>query len=992
MNRVPGAPAFVFVVLAVVFGARTAVSESADEIAFFESRVRPILAEQCYKCHSAQAKKLKGGLRLDSREGVLKGGDTGPAIVPRDPDKSLLIQAVRRVDKDLAMPPDDPLPAKDVETLTVWVKMGAPWPAGAPTPAGIAANDPRNHWAFRPVKKPVVPSAQSSVLSAQSENARGATTEHSALSTEHSVPASPIDVLAFQKLREHNLTPSPPADRRTLIRRATFDLTGLPPTADEIDAFEKDNSPDAFAKVVDRLLASPRYGERWGRYWLDVARYADHKGYLAGGEERRYPFAYTYRDWVIRAFNADMPYDRFLINQIAADQVVTGEDKHDLAAMGFLTVGRRFLNNTNDIIDDRLDVIFRGAQGLTIGCARCHNHKFDPIPTADYYSLYGVFASSQEPKELPLLGPPPQTPEYQAWEKEALVRQKAVDDFTAANPDWRKNRKLADEYRKLDKKVQEWHIEPNAPPRGMVMEDKPKPVQPQIFLRGNPANRGETVPRQFLKILSGDDRKPFAKGSGRLELAQAIASRDNPLTARVFVNRVWVHHFGKPLVRTPSDFGVRTEPPVNPELLDFLAAQFMDDGWSVKKLHRFIMLSAAYQQSSDDNASNRAIDPENQFLWRFNRQRLDFEALRDSMLAVAGQLDVTMGGPSVPLFGPEAESGAGLTVKAVDKQKAASQFSRRRSVYAFIDRQNLPGIFRTFDFASPDAHSPQRFTTTVPQQALFMMNSPFVIEQARSLTKRAGSGSREDEQIQKMYSAVYGRAATPEEIEAGANFLHAAQRPEAPATPVWQYGYGDFDSAARRVNFTPLTFIAERSAWQVAKQFPDPKLGYISLTKTGGHPGRDAQHGVIRRWTAPRDGDFAIDGTLVHPNQNGDGVRGRIVSSRHGELGSWVAKYNQAATHIARIAVQRGDTIDFIVDCRENDTSDGFSWTPIVHALTAPAAASAGASDSNPDRNSMEWSASSEFSGPARETPKALTPWEKYAQVLLAANEFVFVD
>ncbi len=953
-------------VLVVIAGTRLSFSESPDE--FFEKNVRPVLVDQCYKCHSADAKKLKGGLRVDARELLLKGGETGPAMVPGDPDKSLLVKAIHRVDEDSAMPPKDALPQKDVDALTAWVKMGAPWPVGD-KPATTASDEAaKKHWAFQSVKMPAVP-AISELLNQWVKN--------------------PIDAFVAKTFAGKKLQPSPDADKQTLIRRVTFDLTGLPPDARDVSAFLADPSPDAYEKIVDKLLASPQYGERWARHWLDVARYADHKGYLAGGEERRYPFAYSYRDWVIDAFNQDKPYDQFLIDQIAADQVATGDDKRDLAAMGFLTVGRRFLNSQPEIIDDRIDVICRGTMGLTVACARCHNHKFDPIPTADYYSLYGVLASSEEPKDLPLLGAPPQTPEYEAWEKELSARQKVVDDYKAANPET--NRKTGDEIHKLEGKVQAWHMDANAPPRGMVMVDKPQPVKPHIFLRGNQANHGPEVPRQFLKILSGDDRKPFTKGSGRLELAQAIANKNNPLTARVFVNRVWLHHFGKPLVRTPSDFGVRTEPPANPELLDFLAAKFMDDGWSVKKLHRLIVLSRTYRQSTSDNSANRVIDPDNQFVWRQNLQRLDFEETRDAMLAAGGQLDPKMGGPAVPLFGSEVEV-KGENVKPVDKS-AIVPFSHRRTVYGFIDRQNLPGVFRTFDFASPDAHSPQRFTTTVPQQALFMLNSPFILELARQVVARpeVATARSDADRINMLYRVILQRAPQPGEVELARQFLAKSQAGETPPQPTWDYGWGDFDEATKRVKFTALRYFGERKSWQVAKDLPEAELGYISLHKTGGHPGRDAQHAVIRRWTAPRDGEFAIVGTLVHPAQVGDGVRGRIVLSSAGvasELGSWIAKYNQTETRIERVVLKCGDTLDFLVDCREGDNSDGFGWAPIIRALK-PAA--------NTDTqivsiNGMEWSAANEFTGPAVPPAKPLTPWEKYAQALLAANEFVFVE
>jgi hypothetical protein len=1062
------------------------------------------------------------GLRLDTRAGVLKGSDKGPVLLPGDPQKSALVQAIH-YDGKVKMPPKGKLPAPVIEALTAWIQMGAPWPERAPGTGHRAGGRPidpgTGHWAFQPVKPQPVPKVKNAAW-----------------------PVSEIDRFVLAKLEAKRIAPAKPADRRTLIRRATFDLTGLPPTADEVAAFVSDRSPNAFEKVVDRLLGSPRYGERWGRYWLDVARYADSKGYVFN-EERRYPYAYTYRDWVVRAFNEDLPYDQFLIQQIAADQATTGDDKRSLAAMGFLTLGRRFLNNTPDIIDDRIDVVTRGTMGLTVACARCHDHKFDPIPTNDYYSLYGVFASSREPDDLPLISAPTRNAAYLAYEKELKEREKAVDDFVrpkhaelvaglrarvgdylllehaargltdrrqiqelarsrelsgfalrrwrdfldetrkvqsavfapwhafaalpekefaaqakdlaarvAANADpkakvnplvaqlfagdppsslaqvaqrygelfaridtaWKEaleahakkvaageqaeeprslpdpdqeqlrlvlyaegtptnvplenaqqlgDRAFRNKVQELRRKVDELKVtSPAAPPRAMVLVDAPTPVKPRVFVRGNANNPGEEVPRQFLQVLSGEKRRPFEKGSGRLELARAIASPENPLTARVMVNRVWTHHFGYGLVRTPGDFGTRGEPPTHPELLDWLASRFVADGWSVKKLHRRIMLSRVYQQSSDDNAKFARLDPENRLLWRMNRRRLDFEATRDSLLAVAGALDPTLGGPAVEI--------------------TTAPFSRRRTIYGYIDRQNLPGLFRNFDFASPDSTSPQRYQTTVPQQALFLLNSPFAVEQARRLAARASAG-----QVQSLYRLAYGRSATPEEVQLGGRFLQSAlpapPRP-APEPSVWRYGYGEVDAATGRVkSFQPLRWNGE--IYQGGEAFPDRMFGRLRLTATGGHAGNDRQHAAIRRWVAPRDGVVTISGTINHPNDEGDGIEARILSSRSGQLGNWTLQDREAETKIERVEVRAGDTIDFVVDCRANPESDSFRWAPVVKMIEDARSTSGSTA-------TREWNANTGFDGPPGAAPQPLTAWEKYAQVLLMANEFVFVD
>jgi mono/diheme cytochrome c family protein len=729
---------------------------SPQHVEFFETKVRPILAEHCFKCHGPE--KHKGDLRLDSREAMLKGNESGGVIVPGQPEKSRLVEAVRH-EGDIKMPPapGDKLPAEAIENLVAWIKLGAPWPKSASVAnEALSERSSKKHWAFTPVRTPAMPAVR------QQERVQ-----------------TPVDAFVLVELEKRGLTLAQPADRRTLIRRVTFDLTGLPPTAEEIEAFEADLAPDAFGKVVDRLLTSPHYGERWARYWLDVARYADTKGYVFT-EERRFAYAYTYRDYVIKAFNDDLPYDRFVMEQLAADRLFAEAkadgkepDVKSLAAMGFLTLGRRFLNNQQDIIDDRIDVTARGLLGLTVGCARCHDHKFDPIPTKDYYSLYGVFNSSQEPKELPLIGAVEQSKEYAVFEAELKVREKAVAEYQETNKAElaANNRKFRDELKALQKKVDGWKASsPGAPARAMVLEDLAKPREPHVFVRGNPGNAGPKVPRQFLAVLSSEKRLPFRQGSGRLELAQAIASRDNPLTARVLVNRVWLHLFGRGLVTTPSDFGLRSDPPSHPELLDFLAARFMEQGWSIKKLHKLILLSSAYQQSSTAEPDAVTSDPENRLLSHMSRRRLDFEAMRDSLLFVAGRLDQKMGGPPVEMFDDAGKS-------------------NRRAIYGFIDRQNLPGLLRNFDFANPDSSSPQRIQTTVPQQGLFLLNSPFAIEQARNVAVRAEelAGEGRGAKIVSIYRLILGRSPTEVEIALGEHFLDVGGTPaNANGLTVWQ--------------------------------------------------------------------------------------------------------------------------------------------------------------------------------------------------------------
>jgi hypothetical protein len=701
-----------------------------------------------------------------------------------------------------------------------------------------------------------------------------------------------IDQLVRAKLASRSLKPAQPAEPRILVRRLFFDLIGLPPSFAESEKWTRDWSPAKFPQLVEHLLASPHYGERWGRHWLDVARYADTMGHMGGGTENRYPFAYTYRDWVIQALNEDLPYDEFLKRQIAADLMIAKglARTNDLAALGFLTVGSRFSGKNDIVLDDRIDVVTRGTLGLTVSCARCHDHMFDPIPTADYYSLYGVFANSTEPDELPVLPGDRRDPKAAAaFDLEFAKRQGEVDKFLtdhhnalrsaekiaaylklvvdttgferskalseagkrdlflrvaqrweaglkvakesrlavfipwhaaaplfhqnedakalealsaaladtntnplvakalrdgapktlddlcriygvvlaesdADNPHTDKareelrqilrhpagptgfeveqtrhylNRANSDRYRKLVAKVDRLIVEsPGAPARAMIVQDVSKPGASYIFKRGDPRNRGEKVPRQFLGILE-PDRKPFTPtGSGRLELAERISTPNNPLTARVIANRVWLHHFGEPLVATPSDFGLQAPKPVQLDVLDWLASYLIQNNWSLKQLHRVILHSATWQQSAIAAPSNGDRDPANAFLTRAERRRMGYESTRDALLSVTGELDTRFGGRPDPLEGTKA--------------------TKRRAVYGFIDRYDVAPMLRTFDFADPNLHAPQRPETTVPQQALFFMNSPFVEDRARELVRQI-SAAAPAERVRQLYQRIYAR-------------------------------------------------------------------------------------------------------------------------------------------------------------------------------------------------------------------------------------------
>jgi len=725
------------------------------QLDFFEAKIRPVLADSCYKCHSTLAEKVKGGLLLDSREALLKGGDSGLVLVPGDPESSLLIKAVRYTDPDLQMPKDKKLPDDQIADLVAWVKMGAPDPRSATADQRKWTDNKTNHWAWQPVRRVAIPEV-----------------------SDTNWCQTPVDHFILAKLDEQGLKPSPPADKRTLIRRASFDLIGLPPTPAEVEDFVNDDSPDAFARVVDRLLASPHYGERWGRHWLDVARYSDTKGQpRRNNEDNANPFAWTYRDYVIRSFNENKPYNIFVMEQIAADRLYMlpnwNHNPTNLAALGFLTVGDHFMGMQNDILNDRIDAVSKGFLALTVTCARCHDHKFDPIPQKDYYSLRGIFDSSIEPKIEPVITTIHQTPEYFAYyrEREQLARDE--ETIEASLPALRKTRdqegikKAQKDLRDTEHAISQLEMTNlAAPPRAMVLEDPVRGHDSPVFIRGEAGNRGEVVPRRFLQLLSGPVRPVYTNGSGRLELALAITSRNNPLTARVMINRIWQHHFGDGFVPTPDDFGMMSEPPSHPELLDYLAMNFMTNGWNIKKIHRLIMLSSVYQESSAYNPRYAQIDPGNRLLWRANIRRLEFEPLRDSLLAIGGTLDTNLYGRPVDL--------------------RQNPNSTRRTIYDYVDRANIADVLVNFDFATPDMVTGIRHVTTVPQQALFLMNSPIVIDLARRLVAMPDfvDQASDEERLNFLYQRIYQRPPSEEETGLGLEFVNQTPlRDAASAAP-----------------------------------------------------------------------------------------------------------------------------------------------------------------------------------------------------------------
>ena len=882
----------------------------------FETKIRPLLAANCFACHSESA---AAGLRVDSREALVRGGETGPAIVPGKPEESALIKAIQHADGFPRMPRGRAkMPQADIDLLTEWVRAGAMWPAAANAmPVPVASHDRtvtaehRAYWAYQPLAAHAAPAVQNAAW-----------------------PKNDIDRFVLARLEREGLKPVRPADKLTLLRRATLDLTGLPPTAEEVDAFLADESPDAFAKVIDRLLASPRYGEAWARMWLDVARYGedDYRSLDPKGRGYApYPNAYLYRDWVIRAFNEDLPYDQFVAAQLAADQLEGPSRLRHLPALGFLGLGPWYYDNgaveitRADERNDRVDAVSRGFLGLTVACARCHDHKYDPIPTKDYYALAGVFLNT-EYHEYPL-APQAVAEEYKTEQKQLRRKQELLGEFVSTESRqlaealafqtakymqaaWqvkgepKRDRQQVIEREKLDYELfdrwlafldkppvfypflKDWqamiakggtakesaqlatnfqtlllgliieqrevkkendiiraralptakpkelanlphefktnddfcpgcglelrsmttertalyndvfrmNLEPDAapgkPPRpgllqftgwpleqrlgperrelmaalGKEVESLEKALEKkmtyvhgvrdvaqvtdlQVHLRGSPTRLGDTVPRGFLTVLSANDRKPFTTGSGRLDLAKTIV--EQPIAIRVIVNRIWKEHFGTGLVNTPSNFGINGERPSHPELLDHLAQRFLGNGMSIKALHREIMLSATYQLSAEHDAAAFAKDGGNRLYWRASRRRMSAEQIRDSVLYVGGALDLRVGGPSVTL----------------------TPLNDRRTVYGRVSRYKLDEFLQLFDFPSPSQTAEQRFTTNVPLQRLFFMNSEFMQQHAERLAEKVAEEADDTARIKKVYRLIFGRAPTDAEVTAGREFL-----------------------------------------------------------------------------------------------------------------------------------------------------------------------------------------------------------------------------
>jgi hypothetical protein len=679
-------------------GSGRTAEPDANGIELFESKIRPVLVKNCYECHSAKSTKLRGGLLLDNRADLLKGGDSGPAVVPGKPSESLLLKSLYHNSK-LKMPPKNPLPASVVADFEKWIALGAPDPrAGAAGYKRLSLEEAKNFWSFTPVTAPATPSV-----------------------VEDSWPRNAVDRFILAKIEAKGLKPVADADRLSLIRRLSFDLIGLPPALEDVEAFARDSDPQAVEKVVDKLLASPRFGERWGRYWLDLARYAESNG---NADNLPFPEAWRYRDYVIKSLNEDKPYDRFIQEQIAGDLLTAteGQAKDDLLiATGFLalTSKPRAQNNPDykyDLIADQIDVTARSVLALSVMCARCHDHKFDPIATTEYYSLAGVFDSSTM-----LFG-------------------------NSARPGGGKNAVQGALH--------------SLPGGGQAMGVKEGTARDcKVCIGGDSTRLGETVARGgALKVAFGLPSPSVKSGSGRLELAEWLTSRDNPLTARVAVNRIWLHLFGAGIVGSADNFGFLGERPSHPELLDHLSARFMEDGWSVKKMIRYLVLSRTYQLSHAHDATAYRMDPDNVLHWRMRQRRLDAEAFRDAVLSVSGQLLLT----------PPTGSNATVATNRGRVGAGAAREVKCRSVYLGIVRgAPLPESLSLFDVANPNVVIAQREETTVPVQALYLLNSPFILEQAKATAQRILDAKDLDDagRINLAYRLMFARPATQTETE-----------------------------------------------------------------------------------------------------------------------------------------------------------------------------------------------------------------------------------
>ncbi|WZO97839.1 PSD1 and planctomycete cytochrome C domain-containing protein [Isosphaeraceae bacterium EP7] len=947
---------------------------TAGETPVFERDVRPIFKAYCLDCHGGTGKP-KGKLDLRLKRLAERGGRTGAGLVAGQPDDSLLLMRMQ----DGEMPPGEKkVPPEQIAIIERWIAAGAVTsrvePENLPPGIDITPED-RAFWAFQPISKPVPPEAK------PEDRVR-----------------TPIDAFLVAKLKEKGLAFSPEADRLTLIRRASADLTGLVPSQESIDAYLADTSPDAYERMIDALLESPRYGERWARHWLDVAGYADSDG--NGGEDTPRPYAYKYRDYVIRSLNADKPLDRFIIEQMAGDELVprpwtnlAPDQAETLAATGYLRTAVDATTTgspdeplaSNQVVADTLKIVSSSLLGLTVGCAQCHDHRYDPIPQSDYFRLRAVFEPALDPnhwrrpgqrlvslyhdadrarsaaieaeavamdavvnakvvkflaaafdKHLTTFPEAQRAALKAAYEAPADKRTEEQKALLAANPSanisegvlYQYNQPAADELKKDREKVAAKRAEKTPEDFVSVVDEVPGVVpETKLFHRGDHRQPLQTIEPGDLTIAAEEGKRfdvppkdPSLPTSGRrLAYARHLMNGTHPLVNRVLANRIWFHHFERGLVDSPGDFGVLGRRPSHPELLDWLAGELPNRGWSLKAIHRLIMTSTAYRQTSRRNPAQDAVDQDNILYGRAPLRRLDAESMRDRILAVSGQLDLTQFGPPVAV----SEDIGGQVMPAGD--------SARRSIYLQSLRTKPVSFLAAFDAPIMAVNCDRRTPSTSSMQSLMLMNSDFILKRAGMLARRLA------------VETPVGYAA-----ELTASRSGQITRPAS----AWQYGHGPFDEASQRITgFTPMAHWSG-TAWQGGASLPDAEAGWSMLTSGGGHAGNDAQHATIRRWVAPAAGFVAVSGKLKHGGATGDGVRARVVSSRAGLLGTWRATRGEAATDVPRIEVQAGDTIDFAVDCVEGHDCDTFEWAPKV-TLSQSSGDPAGV-----------WDASADFQGP----------------------------
>jgi Protein of unknown function (DUF1549)/Protein of unknown function (DUF1553)/Planctomycete cytochrome C len=726
---------------------------TAAQNQYFETKVRPLLINRCYGCHADSA---SGGLRLDSRNTALKGGKDGVVIVAGHPEQSLLVSAIHYQNPKLKMPPSSPMNSEEVGILEQWIHDGAPWPETSETEAGIRDS---SWWAFQKPKPQPVPSILSNGIPKTWTPETWASTN--------------IDRFVLAQLNEKHLQPVADADKRTLIRRVTYDLTGLPPTPQETAAFLADHDKDAYARVVDRLLASPAYGERWGRIWLDVVRYSDTSG---NGPDYPTPEAYKYRNYVIDAFNHDLPYDEFIREQIAGDLLPsTSEPDHwrKTIATGYLAIARRGGDDEDKtlVYSDAVDNLGYAYLGVTVACARCHDHKFDPIPTRDYYALYGILASTHLPHPgsesirypMGMVYRDPKAADSAELKSFQEQLQPIANTIEAAH----KLPYFDDILPQLEARRMELFKQvPHFEAAYAVSEGVPHDERVQYM--GDPLKPGKLVRRGFLQALGGGPLPPTTKDSGRLELANWIASSDNPLTARVMVNRIWQGLFGRGIVATPNDYGKRGIAPSNPQLLDYLALEFIRNGWSIKAMQRAILLSHTYRLASTDSVANAQVDPENIYLWKHTRKRLDAEEIRDSLLATSGTLDTATGGEHPFPALAEWNWSQHRPFNAVYE-------TNKRTVYVMVQRTKRHPYLGLFDGPDPNGSTATRATSVTPLQALYFMNAGFPKNCAMHLADSLPQGETvERQQTTRTFQIIFNRNPDVEEIARSSEFLHKA--------------------------------------------------------------------------------------------------------------------------------------------------------------------------------------------------------------------------